>query len=328
MMKDAEGVVWSDSIVVARVDRDGRTLGGTVLRGTVGADKPALAVDRNPGSPHHGAVYVVWHDMAKDGRYYVARSSDNGKTFGDPVPIVDERWGPFIGQAVVDPHGALHAVWSGMVMMLPDAPPEAATSLWHAVSRDGGQTFSPPQRIAAHAGLDLIGIPTLGMDARGRLLAVWGQGESLPDDPLKQVRHRLFGVRSEDGETWSEPVLVSPETPAATMMGLPTAAGVGTSFRILTYLADDSATEVVLFRSDDGGETFVRETTLARRAIPVDDIFLIGRYLLFRCADVARIGEYSGLTAAGPHLLAAFVLPETDETLSRTTAYVSILVIE
>jgi hypothetical protein len=321
LLKDIEGIRWSDTVVVARVAPDGRTLGGTALRGTIGADKPAVAVDRNPGSPHHGSIYITWHDLAKDGRFYVARSTDDGRTFGDRIPIVDERWGAFISQLAVRPDGSLHTVWTAISMVLPDAPPEAATSVWHSVSHDGGRTFSPPKPIATHGGLDLIGIPTLAMDAEGRLLAVWGQGESIPEDQLKQVRHRLYAVRSDDGETWSEPALVSPETPPTTMMALPTAAGSKDAFWILTYLADDTGTEVVLLRSDDCGETFSPAETLARRGIPVDDIFLVGRYLLIRCADVARIGEYAGLTAVGPHLLAAFVLPETDETLSQTTAY-------
>src|SRR4029079_1351102 len=113
----------------------------------------------------------------------------------------------FISQIAVRPDGSLHAVWTGIAMMLPEAPPEAGTSVWHSMSRDGGQTFSTPKQIATHGGLALIGIPTLGMDAQGRLLAVWGQGDSVPEDQLKQVRHRLYAVRSEDGDTWSEPEL-------------------------------------------------------------------------------------------------------------------------
>jgi hypothetical protein len=325
LMKDMQGVEFPDTVAVARVGPDGSTLGGTVVRPSSGADKPAIVVDAHGSSPHRGTVYVAWHDMARHGLLYVARSDDGGESFGAPTPVVDgPPWGNFISQLAVRPDGSLHVVWAAMVQVLPSAPPGAATSIWHAVSRDGGASFGPPTPIAEHAGLPLIGIPAFGVAPDGSMLVVWGQGSELPAEPLAQVRHRLYATRSEDGSSWSEPVLVSPETPATTSMGLPAVACDGTAWWILTHLSDDTETRVALLRSDDGGRAFAHDSTLARRAFPVDDIFLLGNYTLMRCADVARIGEYSGLVARPDRLLAAFVLPETDDPVSRTTAYVEV----
>jgi hypothetical protein len=324
LMADLEGVEFPDTVVVARLGADGSTVGGTVVRPSAGADKPAMTVDSQPQSPYHGSVYVAWHDMAKHGMLYVARSSDGGRSFAPPAAVVDgPPWGNFISQFAVGPDGSLHVVWSSMVQVLPSAPPGAATSIWHAVSRDGGATFEPPAPIAEHAGLPLIGIPAFAVAPDGSMLVVWGQGTELPADPLAQVRHRLFVTRSDDGSSWSAPVLVSPELPATTSMGLPAVAADGEAWWILTYLSDDVETQVVLLRSDDGGRIFAPDTTLARRAIRVDDIYLHGNYTLLRCADVARVGDYVSVVAHESGVVAAFVLPETDDPVSRTTAYVA-----
>jgi hypothetical protein len=191
-------------------------------------------------------------------------------------------------------------------------------------SGDGGRTWTKPQAIAPNNGLPLIGILAFGVDPVGGLLVVWGQGSAVPENRLAQVRHRLYAVRSSDGRSWTEPRLVSPELPETTMMGLPAVAGDGEAWWILTHLADDDGTEVVLLRSTDGGQTFARERTLDRRPLSVDDIYLHGNYILMRCADVVRVGDYSSIAAAGGRLVAAYVLPSTDDPLSPPATYVDV----
>jgi hypothetical protein len=271
-------------------------------------------------------VYVSWHDLAAHGWLYVARSHDGGATFEPAVKVVEgEPWGAFIGQLGIGPGGDVHFVWTPMLMTLPTAPPGADRSVWHVVSRDGGRTWSVPRAIAPHAGLALIGILAFGVDPRGELLVVWGQGGEVPGDRLAQVRHRLYAVRSGDGgRSWTDPALVSPDLPATTTMGLPAVAGDGRAWWILAHLADDEATEVVVLRSTDGGKTFVRDRSLGRRPVQVDDIYLHGNYALYRCADVVRVGDYSSIAAAGGRVLAAYVLPSTDDPLSPPATYVDV----
>jgi hypothetical protein len=326
VMAFVEEHVWLDDITVARHGADGAQLGAVVVQGSQGADKPALAVDRHPGSPHHGTVYVAWHDSAVFGMLRVARSADDGRSFSEPVPLIEgPPWGNFISQLVVRPDGSLHVIWTTMVSTLPTAPPEAATSVWHAVSHDGGLTFSAPTAIARHAGLPLIGIPTASMAPDGSILVVLGQGHEVPEEPLVPVRHRLYGIRSADGVTWSEPALLCPDIPASRSMGLPAVACDGQDWWVLTYLADDEQTEVVLLRAPLTSETFRVEASLGRRPISVNDIYLHGGYQLIKCADVVRAGDYVGLAAHENRVTACFVLPETDDPMSTTCAYVAVL---
>jgi hypothetical protein len=74
----------------------------------------------------------------------------------------------------------------------------------------------------------------------------------------------------------------------------------------------------------DGGATFARARSLGRRPIPVDDIYLHGNYVLYRCADVVRVGDYSSVAAVGGRVLSAYVLPSTDDPLSPPATYVHI----
>jgi hypothetical protein len=315
-----EETISGDTVFVARFG-DGLSGQSTVeLTPSVGADKPSIAVDRVSG-----AIYVAWHATAdQQGMVHVSRSDDGARTFTRPVRVIDESWGPAMGQLAVRPDGALHVVWALGEITLPGARPESATSVWHAHSRDGGRTFSEPTVAARHAGLPLIGIPTLAGDASGRLLAVWPQGED-PGERLAQVRHHLYAIRSDDGVQWSEPEPVLPDLPPTTMLGLADATADGDRFWIVAYLADDASTRVVLLVSDDGGRTFARHETLAERPIAVDDISLNGNYLLRHCTDVVQVGDYAGIAAAGGHVAAAFVLPENDDPTSTPTAYVALI---
>jgi hypothetical protein len=320
------GGAQSDVMFVARSEDFGRTFTGTVIGDSPGADKPAVAVDHHPDSPFAGSVYVAWQATgAARGMVHVARSTDGGRTFEAPVRVVGgPQWGPCIAQLVVRPDGSLHVVWTLMLSASEGAPPGVGDSVWHAVSHDGGKTFDPPVPIATHAGLRLIGIPALGVDPAGRMVVVWGQGTSVPDNPLAQIRHQLYVMSSADGVSWTAPVLACPDEPAATSMGLPAITSDGERWWILTYLADDTSTEVALLVSEDGGLSFKHSATLSRRQFGVDDIYLHGGYSLRFCDDVVQVGDYSAIAAAGPTLAATFVLPESDDPRSTTTAYVAL----
>jgi hypothetical protein len=53
----------------------------------------------------------------------------------------------------------------------------------------------------------------------------------------------------------------------------------------------------------------------------------MGSFLLRFCdQDMAQVGEYVGIVAAGTRVAAAFVLPETDDPTSAATVSVAVAV--
>ncbi len=324
-------------IGVSRSEDDGRTLTGTVMPDvSPSSDRSAIAVDRSATSPHKGTVYVSWSDETPSLR--IARSTDGGRTFAPSVSF--KQWGPTHGaQVAVRPDGSVHLVWSifslpgitdliGPYLPRGDEPVDAWKHIYHAVSTDGGATFSGPTRVATHAGPGKIGLPTLASDAAGRLLFVYGQAaEALPDPdirPVRQARHRLYAIRSEDGIRWSAPYKLCPQLPATLHMGLPTITNNGKTWWIITYLADDEGTRVALLRSDNGGESFTVDSILSKRSFTADKASLMGSALARYCDDIPQAGDYVGVSAVGSRVAAAFVLPESSVPTSRATVYVAV----
>ena len=100
-----------------------------------------------------GTTYVAWRhiyptnlrDMA------VARSTDDGKTFGDPVRVSEDHWqidgcpedGPSI---TVTGDGLLHIAWPTIVDVK-----TARKAIFYSFSSDGGRTFAPRIRLDEEA---------------------------------------------------------------------------------------------------------------------------------------------------------------------------------
>jgi hypothetical protein len=331
-------VLDTASIGVSRSDDGGRTLTATAMQGlSPGADKSTIAVDRHRSSPYRGSVYVAWTDKLPATQ--IARSRDGGRTFEQPVLVHGPL--PTFSQLAVRPDGTVHLLWHPQSAPgLPLSPEEVVamtrtrtpgadaaqlTGVFHAVSRDGGATFSEPAVVGRHAGPGLVGIPALAADPDGRLLLVWGQTDAVPDPnarPVRQARHRLVGMHSTNGATWSSPAELCRWLPPGTHVGLPTLISDGAAWWLLAYLADEHDTRVVLLRSEDG-LSFDIAHTLAVRPVPADEMSLMGSYLLRFCdQDTPQPGDYCGIAAAGSRVVAAFVLPETEVPTSRSTVYV------
>jgi hypothetical protein len=231
----------------------------------------------------------------------------------------------------VRPDGSVHLVWYLLSAAAgePAGSPfgAATTAVYQSSSIDAGRTFSAPRVVATHAGSGLTGLPTFAVDREGRMLFVWGQADELPDPadrPLRQARHRLVGIRSDDGFSWSAPYELAPWVPPGTHAGLPALACDGRSWWLIAYLSDDEMTDVVFLRSDDGGATFALDRTLAQRSIPLELIRLWGSALMLYVGDVAHVGDYIGIAATADRVAAVFILPEDDVPTSTATAYVAI----
>lgn len=125
---------------VARSGDGGRTFGASVVvdRDACPCCRTSLARGRD------GALYVAWRKIfAGDVRdIVVARSTDDGATWGAPVKVRDDGWVypgcPHAGPSIaVDGTGALHVVWY--------TGAEGRAGLYLATSRDDGRTFAAAQ---------------------------------------------------------------------------------------------------------------------------------------------------------------------------------------
>jgi hypothetical protein len=100
-------------------------------------------------------VFVAWRHLFAGGvrDIALARSTDGGRTFLDPVRVSEDNWkldacpddGPSMA---IDPQGAVQVAWPTLLSG-PDGPRMA---IFQATSRDGGVTFSPRVRVDAAAG--------------------------------------------------------------------------------------------------------------------------------------------------------------------------------
>ena len=121
-------------------------------------------------------VYVAWRHLFPGGvrDIAIARSSDSGRTFSDPVRVSADDWKidacPDDGPAMaIDAGGTLHVVWP--TLATDSGSPRIA--VFHATSSDGGKTFSPRARVnspdapAAH--------PKMTLDTAGRAVVAWDE---------------------------------------------------------------------------------------------------------------------------------------------------------
>ncbi|HEX8975278.1 MAG TPA: sialidase family protein [Solirubrobacteraceae bacterium] len=152
-------------------------------------DKPMIAVDTNPSSPHHDSVYVAWDTTggqqgksSTNGALLFARSTDGGKTFSAPVAVNGLTGGPNgeIGaDPFVGPSGEVYVAWHDV----------QNSAIMVNRSLDGGTTFGQPVTIAPttiafdsaippEASRGALLYPSCGADRstdayRGRLYCSW-----------------------------------------------------------------------------------------------------------------------------------------------------------
>jgi len=115
-------------------------------------DKPAIAVDISPGSPHANRVYVAWARVSQRVVYsiLISHSDDAGRTWSRPVKV--NRDGDELNYASIGVarNGTVYVAWT-------DA---SRYAVMVARSTDGGAHFGPEHEAAAFA---LIPIPHCGI---------------------------------------------------------------------------------------------------------------------------------------------------------------------
>ena len=250
-------------------------------------DKPYIVAD-NSKSKYAGNLYIGWTRWRlTDSQMVISRSTDDGKTWSEPVEIDahpglprDDNGAAEGFDGTVGPDGTLYAIWSqGDDIML-------------VTSRDGGKTFSHARPIIHTApimfAIDTLdranGFPQIGIDPKSkRLYVTWSDYRNGDID--------IFLASSSDrGKHWSQPIRVNND---AVHNGAeqffqwlavdPVDGSVNVVFYDRRLDPKNRKQIVVLARSTDGGQAFSNYAW-------TDEPFEAGG-LFF--------GDYSGLAAYG-----------------------------
>jgi BNR repeat-like domain len=169
-------------------------------------DKPYMVAD-NSKSKYAGNLYIGWTRWrVTDSQMVISRSTDDGKTWSQPVEIDahpglprDDNGAAEGFDGTVGPDGTLYAIWSqGDDIML-------------VSSKDGGMTFSRARPIIHTApimfAIDTLdranGFPQIGIDPHSkRLYVTWSDYRNGDID--------IFLASSADGgKHWSSPIRVN-----------------------------------------------------------------------------------------------------------------------
>ena len=223
-------------IVVFRTEDGGRTW--SELPPLIYSDHPQVAVDRTSG-PYSGTIYLSglrpqrgdFHQDSKDTHLSLYRSFDNGKIWSRrPVDYATNHADANKGIQTTFP-----ALFTNGNLFVPfyEYPTDlkelenANKNFWFVISADGGNTFSPAQKLLLKDGRDIAGktTPLFAIDNstgafKDRIYAVWlnrdfyvdRNGKSAYfDDKSGTIPSRvMFSFSADMGKTWSEPKAIAP----------------------------------------------------------------------------------------------------------------------
>jgi hypothetical protein len=178
---DNNGTSWTGPIVISSADTP-----------VSFNDKIAIATDTNPLSPNFGNLYVSWTlftgnptlnfgeaPVFSPEPIVLARSTDGGNTFSNPVRLTDAANNGIVGgrqgsSPEVAPNGDVYVFWSGAV--------DRQSAELGARSGDGGRTFARPFLVSFKNGnpSPLPGasfrdnsFPNADIGSDGKLYVVW-----------------------------------------------------------------------------------------------------------------------------------------------------------
>jgi hypothetical protein len=286
------------------------------LQARSGADKPAMIVDHGPRSPHRGSVYVSWSALAMvrtpdtlATRGMLSYSRDGGTTFTAPRRVADSA---FSVAMALGPSGALDLAYTDMIGN------EAAGHRLRAIrSTDGGQSFGPPLLVARLSGDTVLQSPTIATHPNGDALACWTHC------PRQEGRLTRIRCRARAGDAWQPPIDGGGGDPGGAVAGWPALVATSRGWSLLLYLSRATETEVAVFRSPDG-RRFVKLATLAVARGLGSDRFCVRAIGPCR-PDALQVGHYVSLAVAGDRLVAAFILPRSDQVAESGGVFVGVI---
>ena len=144
--------------------------------------------------------------LGVDSDLLVARSTDDGETWSEPVAIntnADRDWGnDFDVRLTLDAKGAWVAVWSSTESF---GKYGGDSDIFSARSEDGGRTWGAPvvlnNNAAKDFGFDVT--PDIATDVDGALLTVWSSGDSLAGR-IGIDRDIVYARSVDGGATWTD----------------------------------------------------------------------------------------------------------------------------
>lgn len=208
------------SILLGRSTDDGRSWQTTVVHRGEPADDPKNAkvhIRPSVAVGSAGRVFVGWRFMPpketeQPSEMWIAASEDGGRTFGPPAKL-----GAGDAPAVVTNDTAAFDFFpvdtedrGGPGGPDPAAEDEDMQAMVQASSTDGGRSWNDRTLFTAES----ISPPTTAVDPNdGSVYLAWSDNRLAAEG---EVRKQVFVMRStDDGRTWSEPVLVAPNEPEA-----------------------------------------------------------------------------------------------------------------
>jgi hypothetical protein len=190
---------WTEYEGALRVSRStdgGETFADPVAVDTGGgpARGPSLAVE--PG----GSVHLAWtvgDDRSADIR--VARSSDGGRSFGQPRRVAPGSGHADAPKLAVEPGGPLHLVYAERA----EGPSGPSRIRYTRMTRETGD-FEEPRTLEAPAAAGGAGFPSIALDGGGNPILLW----DLFPEPDGRPMALAIAVSSDGGEHFSSPAIV------------------------------------------------------------------------------------------------------------------------
>jgi hypothetical protein len=114
-------------------------------------DKPSLAVDTSPVSPHRNRVYAAWSRISKTGvsRIVISYSDDGGRRWSPPITVNREGKDETYATVALARNGTVYVAWDD----------STSASLKVARSTDGGLHFGAARTVATFV---IVTIPHCG----------------------------------------------------------------------------------------------------------------------------------------------------------------------
>ena len=161
-----------------------------------------------------GTLYVTWLDSTDDdsqeglAELYIARSEDDGQTFGKPVrtTVFNETgfsprngffryWGSSFPQIATGNGDEVYLVYTGR-------PPDSSVDdgdIYFQRSLDRGETWSRARRLNGDETRHLQFFPSIATSPNGDLHVMWGD---FRDDRAQTRYHIYYTTSSNKGDTW------------------------------------------------------------------------------------------------------------------------------